>query len=283
MIENTDIESYLNFVPSSAPRTTVTELSELYQRLSDKRSVTIHDVRNADKEFQLDVNGFQFYKHPLPTMPNYGSETIKNHIYPDTVRFLKENLGVSRVEIFEHVLRNAHDDTVSETTGERGPSYVVHVDHSCHGANKILREVVPEADVDHLTQTRWALINVWRPLETVHKDPLAVCDAQSSGDDDVVELFVDFFDETAAAAKEKRVDVQWSVVFGQYSAAQEWWYMSKMTTEDLVAFKIFDTQGGNDTWCMHSSFPDPKTSDSQVPRKSIEVRCFVFWEDQSAD
>jgi hypothetical protein len=55
--------------------------------------------------------------------------------------------------------------------------------------------------------------------------------------------------------------------------------MSHQTPEDVLLFKIFDSKtDGRARRVPHSSFED-KTYENMDPRASIEVRAFVFHED----
>jgi hypothetical protein len=65
------------------------------------------------------------------------------------------------------------------------PSNMVHVDHSESNCIQILKDNVPEAEVEKLSSSRWAIMNVWRPIKTVSRDPLCLCDARSVSTNDL--------------------------------------------------------------------------------------------------
>ena len=41
---------------------------------------------------------------------------------------------------------------------------------------------------DSLSRTRWAIINVWRPIRPIRRDPFAMCDAKTVTEADLVQV-----------------------------------------------------------------------------------------------
>jgi len=55
-----------------------------------------------------------------------------------------------------------------------------------------------------------------------------------------------------------------------------------MTPDDALLLKIYDSKkDGRARSAPHTSFKSEE--DYGEPRHSIEIRCFVFWEDQTAE
>ena len=67
----------------------------------------------------------------------------------------------------------------------RGPVQRVHIDQSYAAAKSRVPHHLPE-DADELLKHRVQIINVWRPIKTVQRDPLAVAEANSVNDDSLV-------------------------------------------------------------------------------------------------
>jgi hypothetical protein len=61
----------------------------------------------------------------------------------------------------------------------------VHIDQSYDAALSRVPYHLPE-DADQLLQGRVQIINVWRPIRTVRRDPLAVAEAKSVNDESLV-------------------------------------------------------------------------------------------------
>ena len=71
------------------------------------------------------------------------------------------------------------------------PVRSVHIDYSYAGAGDFLHDNLPAEDAAEITCGRWAVINVWRPLyNPISRDPLAVCDARSVPETDLVDVLV---------------------------------------------------------------------------------------------
>lgn len=69
-----------------------------------------------------------------------------------------------------------------------------------------------------------------------------------------------------------------------YNPAQRWYYASDMTPEEAWVFKIFDSKNDGRAKCaVHSSFPLKGQGDYGDPRTSVEVRYFVFWNDDNPE
>ena len=91
--------------------------------------------------------------------------------------------------IFDHTIRRAVSDTRAQSgptaSPLRGPVYRVHIDQSYRAARNRVPHHLPDL-ADRLLQTRYQIINVWRPIAPVYKDPLAVAAAYSVPEDDLV-------------------------------------------------------------------------------------------------
>ena len=61
----------------------------------------------------------------------------------------------------------------------------MHIDQSYSASKSRVPHHLPE-EADRLLKTRYQIINVWRPIKTILKDPLTVADAHSVPDSDLV-------------------------------------------------------------------------------------------------
>jgi hypothetical protein len=91
------------------------------------------------------------------------------------------------VFIFDHTIRRpTKEDSNSGIRGPiRGPVQRVHIDQSYAAALSRVPHHLPE-EADKLLQSRVQIINVWRPIKTVQRDPLAVAEASSVNDESLV-------------------------------------------------------------------------------------------------
>ena len=104
----------------------------------------------------------------------------------------------------------------------------------------------------------------------VRKTPLAVCDARSITDGDLVKTSLEYADRTG--------EVQ-SLAF---NPAHRWIYFSSMQTHEALLIKCYDSDPARARFTAHGAFDDPTTPDDAEDRESIEVRTLAFFR-QSRD
>jgi hypothetical protein len=146
----------------------------------------------------------------------------------------------------------------------------------------MLEQSLP-GEAEELAKKRWGIINVWRPIRTITRDPFAVCDARSVPDSDLFGNIAhlppkgsDTFENVTPGSSFET----WSV---KANPNHKWYYVPNMTPGDVVFVKCFDSKkDGRARRAPHAAFIDPRTKDDPTPRESIEVRCLVFW-DEDAD
>jgi hypothetical protein len=142
--------------------------------------VLIEDARGRESEFTLDRNGFTLIHVPTHVRDFYSPEEVKSVYYPEVERLLRDTLGASRVFVFDHGVRNAG------RPGGREPSRQVHNDHTVNSAPRRVRDHLGD-EAPELLKHRFGVVNVWRPIRgPVLDSPLALCDARSFTDDDLI-------------------------------------------------------------------------------------------------
>jgi hypothetical protein len=187
-----DVETQLNyFKPNedgSPPHPTYVDRPETYERPFEAHQVVVHDVRGNEANFSLDKNGFQFHKHVAQEKDFLDDAQIKHVYYKETEQLLKDVTGASRIFIFDHTIRRQPPNAASgrsQDSAARGPVQRVHIDQSYKAALSRVPYHLPD-DADQLLQGRVQIINVWRPIKTVRRDPLAVAEANSVDDESLV-------------------------------------------------------------------------------------------------
>lgn len=174
-------------------------------------------------------------------------------------------------------------DPDAKATRVMVPARHVHVDQSESGAFEVLKDNMTALEAEHLLKTRWAIVNIWRPLKPVPRDPLAVSDARSFHDKDLLEIY------GRVPGKQAKKDYDaatkgsgFGMLYGKYSPGQQWFYMSDMKPDEALLIKCYDSRDDGRTArrTPHTAFVDPRTRDVKVARESLELRCLVFFEDQ---
>jgi hypothetical protein len=228
--------------------------------IDDPRQVTIEDARGRESAFSLDRNGFALVKAPTQVHDFYNPDDIKSVYYPEVERLLRDALGASRVVVFDHNVRNATRD------GFAPPSRRVHNDHTINSAPRRVRDHLG-ADADELLQHRYGIVNVWRPIRgPVLDSPLALCDAQSFTDDDLI----------ASDLVYPHVRGETSSV--EFKPGHRWYYFSEQQPDEVLLIRVHDSaDDGRARLSFHTSFENPLAPPDAPPRESVEVRALVFF------
>lgn len=161
------------------------------------------------------------------------------------------------------------------------PARLVHIDQSNDGAVQILHDNVAPDLADKLSKTRWAIINVWRPIKPISKDPLAICDARTVRDEDLMPVKSIPPKSGPSQYRYQTAGTYFELFYAKYNPEQTWYYADSMKPDEVLLIKCFDSlrDGKTARRAPHSAFTDPDTADD-VTRESIEIRSLVFFEDQ---
>lgn len=166
------------------------------------------------------------------------------------------------------------------TDGGLLSAHYVHVDQSYDGAVRRLMDDLPPGEwVDHKDKHRWAIVNMWRPLEPIRREFLTLCDARSVRDDELHDTMhcVPFH-----WPKPPTENHMWLVTAPESLEQHKWWFRGGMTRDDVILIKIFDSK--KDGRARRAPHCAATTPDCFGPaRRSLETRFFLFWEDDTAE
>lgn len=296
-IEKHDVQTTLNFYKDnedgSPPAPTYVGKPETYERPVNTQDVTIHDVTSDEDKYTLDSHGFQFVPSVSVEKDFLDDDQIKDRYYKEVDQLLKDVTGASRTFIFDHTIRRAVQDTRTASAEKdkdstedaeavaakhkaalRGPVRRVHIDQSYAAALSRVPFHLPD-EADKLLKGRVQLINVWRPIKTVRRDPLTVAQAQTVGENDLVPIGLIY-----EVRKGETLAVR-------HNENQRWFYKHHQTPAEALLIKCFDNKAGVESDAKykdrakrvpHSAFEIPGT-ENEEGRESIEVRALVFHED----
>ncbi|RAH46238.1 uncharacterized protein BO95DRAFT_412688 [Aspergillus brunneoviolaceus CBS 621.78] len=259
-----DVHTVLNYIKEvedgSHLRPNYAGKADSFERPSESVPTTIHDVSGHEAEYTLDGYGFQFHPHVSAEKDFLDDEQIKRVYYPEVDRLLKEVTGATRTYIFDHTIRRPAANAQAQL---RTPVHRVHIDQSFPAAVSRVSHHLPD-DAEELLKGRHQIINVWRPLKTVRRDPLAVAEAHTVDDADLVPIKLIYPDregETYAV---------------RANPATKWYYRHAQTPEWVTLIKCYDSKtDGRARRVPHSAFVIPGTENEEA-RESIEVRVLVF-------
>lgn len=180
--------------------------------------------------------------------------------------------GAAKVFVFDHTIRrqvnnlDQKKDPANVSQVARGPVQRVHVDQSYKGGFDRVRRHFPD-EAEELLKGRCQIINVWRPIKPILKDPLGVADARSVRDSDLLPVplvYPDRVGETFTVLPNKQ---------------HRWHYLYNQQPNEVMLIKIFDSKtDGRARRVPHSAFINEQHEDCPS-RESIEVRALVFHPD----
>ena len=228
----------------------------------EDRVVEILDGRCLDERFDLDTQGFAL--HSLAPAGNLYDRSVIAQIHDAQCRQLvTEATGAGRVEIFDHTWRST-EPGIRERHSSREPSAFIHNDYTPRSAVKRIHDLMG-AEAASLARGDFAIVNVWRPIESVRSAPVALCDARTIAADSLVPA-------------ERRAKARTGEIFlVHYGADQRWIYFPEMQTDEVLLIKTYDSRtDGRARWSPHTSFDAPDDGSIPPPRESIETRLFVF-------
>ncbi|KAI1323629.1 hypothetical protein F5Y16DRAFT_403308 [Xylariaceae sp. FL0255] len=267
-----EVETVLNYFKDNedgtppAPR--YVDRPDSGARPFDAQTVKITNIAGREAEFSLDKQGFQVYPHVAQEKDFLDDEHIKAVYYPETEQLLKDVTGASKVFIFDHTIRRETQDPTGQRFNRRGPVNAVHIDQSYRASLSRVPHHLPAEEAAELLKGRVQIINVWRPISTIQKDPLAVADAHSVSEDDLVPIGLIYPNR-----KGETLSVR-------HNPAHRWYYRKGLTPEQVLLIKCFDSkEDGRARRIPHTAFVDPSAAPDAPTRESIEARCLVFHPD----
>ena len=236
----------------------------------EPHGLPIHDVRPISHGVSLDREGFALIRQSSAVKDFYDEDEVRKVYYPEAERLIKAATGADRVFVFDHTVRKRVPGAADvRDGGPRQPVARVHVDHTERSGPHRVRDLLPD-EADELLKGRVQIINLWRPIkEPLLDSPLAVCDARTVKPGELV---------PSDLVYPHRIGETYSVKF---SPEHRWFYVPKMTAEEILLLKCFDSKtDGRARFAPHSAFADPTTPLDAPPRESIELRTLVFHEDR---
>ncbi|KAF2731311.1 glutathione S-transferase [Polyplosphaeria fusca] len=233
--------------------------------------ISVADAWPHASSLTLDKNGFSLHLFDTSHSDWETDTSVRTSFYPEVVSFLKQTTGATRVLVFDHTIRSEKNAakalTDEKNTSQRSPVMLVHCDYTSESAPLRVRQLLPD-EADALLSRRYAFINVWKPINRVVEErPLAMCDVTSCRDEDFFKLYLRYRDRTGENYVMKHAE------------RHKWWYFPKMSPEQVVLLKTFDSAvDGRARFVGHSAFVDPTSPENAPMRESVEIRTICFFE-----
>jgi hypothetical protein len=232
----------------------------------DAHVVQIRNARPRVADLSLDAEGFTLVR--APDFADYDDEAALRSVYfPAVERLIAALTGAEQVIAFDHNIRSA-DRAAKGEAGIRGPVPRAHNDFTHRsGAERARAELeLHGLDADALLQRRFAIINLWRPINRpALKSPLALADVRTVAPTDLVATDLIYRD---------RVGETYSV---QHNDAQRWYYFPNMSPSEAILLKGYDSDEVVARFTPHVAFDDPLSPADAPERESIEVRALAIY------
>jgi hypothetical protein len=231
---------------------------------SDDHEVAVTDLRSLDVLPSIARNGFTMLRHPTAVRDLLDPRDVEQTYYPESIALAKQLNGAAHAIAFGAVARSDKP----ESSHGRLPAYGAHVDYGRRSIEDIARPILG-SQADHWLSRRVVLMNLWRPISTVHRTPLALCDASTVQPGDL-------HDSEIRGGLD---DPNRPPLYGynlSYNPDHRWYYTSQMQPGELYAFKLYDSDASHPRWTGHTAIDVPQTAADAPPRESIEIRTVSF-------
>jgi hypothetical protein len=231
---------------------------------ADEHEVFVTDLRSAQVLPSIERNGFTLLQHRTAVKDLHDPREVERTYYPEAAGLAKRLNGAAHAIAFGAVARSDRPDS----SHGRLPAYGAHVDYGRRTIEEISRPMLGE-QADYWFSRRVVLMNLWRPIRTVQRTPLALCDASTVQADDLNDSEI----------RGGLDDPNRPPLYGynlSYNPAHCWYYTSQMRPDELYAFKLYDSDPSRPRWTGHTAIDDPETTVDAPPRESIEIRTVSF-------
>lgn len=188
-------------------------------------AVTITDIRGQELRYNIDDNAFQTLKTTPSAEKDFISEdSIRDNYFPEVEQILLENIpDAKQVFVF--------DMTIRRIGGNRPPVLRVHIDQNQKAAIGRVKQFFPN-EAEHLLQSRFRIINVWRPLNgPVQCSPLAFADSKTVSNEQLVSVEHRYPDRTGETLSVSHAD-------------EKWYYWSGIDNDERILLECFDSEKG---------------------------------------
>ncbi|KXH42819.1 hypothetical protein CSIM01_05927 [Colletotrichum simmondsii] len=243
----------------------------------DKREVFVRNIRSEMDQFTTASDGLQFLRHEVDIKDWSDEDEVREVILRDTQELLKKHFNAKR--IFTTVSRIRHSDT-SGIRKDTTPVYSIHGDLTVRSGLELLQDTIPKMDPPPKSvppKGRVLMVNVWRPLKTIERDPIAFLVPKSIRSQ---ERHAQIFSRPEGKFKVFGKDAQdfW-LDTASYSENHDWVFLDHQQPDEPVLFLQWDSASLENfesrMAVFHSSFEDSRFM-NEAERASIELKCLVF-------
>lgn len=232
---------------------------------AEDHEMTLTDMRPFQGELSIARNGFALLNHTTKVKNFFDPKEVETVFAPEVIELAKKLNGAVHAIAFGPVPRS-DDPKISQS---RAPAFGAHVDYGRATIEDQVRLAMGAKEAEPWLKKRIVLMNFWRPITTVHRTPLALCDASTVSPDDLNDSEI----------RGGLDDPNRPPLFGfnfSYNPKHRWYYVPKMRPDEVFAFKLYDSNPNVPQWTGHTAFADPDSTEDSPPRQSMEIRTISF-------
>lgn len=244
----------------------------------DEHEVLVRNARLMGETYTLESHGFTLVHHDTAVRNFYDADEVEQ-IYPREIeQLLLELTEADKVLSLGTTLRSSHNPRQNI----QPPGREAHVDYNEASSRRLARRMLEQAGLRDYTYSRFMAINLWRVTSPPPQDwPLALCDGRSVGREDGVHNVMVRVDEIPSMDEMLSMEIpnedQLPAAFlFRYNPAHRWFYFPDMTPNELLIFKLYDSDESGAWRVPHGSFRDPSYPDA-AGRESAEIRTVVYF------
>ena len=227
--------------------------------------VDIHSL-SSNQRPKVEKNGFALLDHATLMHGDdyYDEEKVQRIFYPEMCALAEQVNGAVKSIAFGHVARSDAPDARQHAQ----PSHAAHVDYGRKTIEEYAYNILGDK-AEQWLKKRVVLMNFWRPIKTVYRSPLALCDAATVAKDDL-----NFAEVRGGLNDPNRPPLYgWNL---SYNPRHKWYYAFEMQPEEVFAFKLYDSREDVPQYTGHTAIELPWTDDNTPPRNSMEIRTISF-------
>lgn len=229
------------------------------------QDVVVHDARPELEKGSLDIDecGFMLSENHSVVEDFRNVEQVEAIYYREMCDLVRRISGAKEAYVRSHLIR-----TETPVDFNDGYARFVHCDYNVSRIREMSEEVLQTHGVTPKSDWKYAWYNTWQPFDhQVQQNPLAVVDCRTLPIDDVIDYYYTGrnLDSLVAAPV--------------YNPAHRWCYFPFMETTEVLIIKQMDERPNRSVYCPHTSFDDQTADDDALPRRSIETRLMVVFED----
>lgn len=202
--------------------------------------------------------------------------------YSDEIREVISNVtGADKVIVFGPVRRTTRDKVANESGqwNDQPPASDVHVDFTPLRAEWLADDFAKQNGLNRSDYKRVQIINIWRAVSPGPQNwPLAVCRGDKIDDEEGVinhSIYGDTIPDLQNLPDLPDDPTHPEGSLFVYRPSHQWMYFSDMTKDEILMFKIYDSNQKKPWRVPHSAFMNEM--EGTKTRESVEIRTICFF------